>query len=208
MALLADHGVAVAPWAVLEGEDPGDRRGDLGDDLVVKLADVPHRTELGAVRVGVAEADLVATVAELQGIAAASGAPGRVVAQRRVAGAGEAFVGFRSRTDLGPVIVVGLGGVLVETTRKVVGRLAPVTDADVAEMLEELGGDSVFRGLRGSSAWNKEALARAVLGVAELGLRAAPWLDSIDVNPLICDDRSCTAVDALLVMTDEPAGGT
>jgi hypothetical protein len=45
-----------------------------------------------------------------------------------------------------------------------------------------------------------------VLAVADLGQRASPWLESIDVNPVICDERGCTAVDALLLLADDPSG--
>jgi hypothetical protein len=46
-----------------------------------------------------------------------------------------------------------------------------------------------------------------VLAVADLGQRASPWLESIDVNPVICDEHGCTAVDALLLLADDPSGG-
>jgi acyl-CoA synthetase (NDP forming) len=240
MTLLTDHGLAVAPWIVVDEPSmldpntldaldtrgvPGARGvlgasgalgargapgglGGLGDDLVLKLADVPHRTELGAVRVGVPVAEARSVGEELAAIGEASGAPRRIVVQHRTVGDGEAFIGFRAHTDLGAVIMVGLGGVLVELRNTVAGRLLPIADDDVAAMLDELDGHGVFRGLRGGRGWNRAALASAVLGIAELGQRATSWIESIDVNPLICDDRGCTAVDALLVCRRETPGGT
>ena len=47
-----------------------------------------------------------------------------------------------------------------------------------------------------------------MFGVAELGQRASRWIESIDVNPLICDEHGATAVDALLVLTGDPTEGT
>jgi acetate---CoA ligase (ADP-forming) len=209
MTLLADHGVAVAPWTVADDASMLDPNAVavLGDDVVVKLADVPHRTELRAVRVGVAPGDVRAAGDELTAIARASSTPGRIAVQRRVVGEGEAFIGFRARTDLGPVVLVGLGGVLVELTNTVAGRLLPVTEHDVSAMLDQLGRQGIFGGLRGGRPWNRAAMARAVLGIAELGARSSSWLESIDVNPLICDEDGCTAVDALIVLTDHTTEG-
>jgi hypothetical protein len=166
---------------------------------VVKLADVPHRTELGAVRVGVAQADVPEVAAALAALASRHGVPPTVAVQPLVTGSGEAFIGGRNRTDLGPVVVVGLGGVLVELSTARVGRLLPVGADDIEAMLDQLGSASVFAGLRGQEPWDRKAIAAAIAGVAELMLRA-PWLESIDVNPLICDAHGCTAVDALMVL--------
>ncbi|WP_231861215.1 MULTISPECIES: acetate--CoA ligase family protein [Frankia] len=211
MTLLAERGLPVAPWVVLD--DPADwpaRAGDLGGgaQLVVKLADVAHRTELGAVRLGVASGKVTAVAAELQAIAAAHGVPRTVAVQSQLAGAGEAFVGYQARTDLGPVVVAGLGGILVELTRTVVGRLLPVDGAVVESMLDELGGATVFRGLRAGAGWDRSALAKAVLAVAELGVAGAGWIGSIDVNPLICSPSGCVVADALVLVerTDAAAG--
>ncbi|HLY82368.1 MAG TPA: acetate--CoA ligase family protein, partial [Acidimicrobiales bacterium] len=146
MTLLAEHGVAVAAWTVADDASALDRDAvhDLGDEIVVKLADVPHRTELHAVKVGISPDDVRAAGDELAAVARASGAPGRIAVQRRVTGDGEAFIGFRARSDLGPVVVLGLGGVLVELTNSVTGRLLPLSEDDVAGMLDELGRHGVF----------------------------------------------------------------
>ena len=141
--------------------------------------------------------DAPAVAAGLAAIARTTGVPERIALQGRVPAGAEAFIGVRARTDLGPVIVVGLGGVLVERTGQVVGRLLPVAKDDVAAMLDELG----------DLPWNRRALTRTVLAVADLGQRASPWLESIDVNPVICDEDGCTAVDALLLIADDPSGG-
>jgi acetate---CoA ligase (ADP-forming) len=209
MTLLADHGVVVAPWTVADDAstlDP-DAVAVLGDEVVVKLADVPHRTELQAVRLGVSPGDVRQAAEELTTIARVSSTPGRIAVQRRVAGDGEAFIGFRAHTDLGPVVMVGLGGVLVELANTVAGRLLPVTEDDVSAMLDQLGRQGIFRGLRGGRPWNRTAMARAVLGIADLGGRSLSWLESIDVNPLICDEDGCTAVDALIVLTEHTTEG-
>jgi hypothetical protein len=170
-----------------------------------------HRSELVAVRLGVADAVVPAAAAELAALAAEAGVSPKVVVQLLVRGAGEAFIGTQNGTEVGDVIVVGLGGIFVELTRQVVGRRLPVAAQDVDEMLEEFGGDTVFRGLRGAEPWDRASIARAVTAVAGLTQRAGGWLRSMDLNPLICTPEGCTAVDALMIVAEahrDPASGS
>jgi acetate---CoA ligase (ADP-forming) len=204
MRLLSEVGISVAPWRVSDpfdvSSDP--RFAELGDDLVVKLADVPHRTQLRAVKVGVSPADVGQVAEDLAGIAKAHEVPRLVALQARKTG-GEAFIGLRTRSDLGPVLVIGLGGSLVEHTRTIVGRLLPLTRAEVEDMLDEWAALQEVRDLWAHEAWDRAAFASSILAVADLGQRSSAWLDSVDVNPLICDEHGCVAVDALLVMLEE-----
>ena len=150
------------------------------------------------VRVGVAPDDVVGVAAELSRIAGDHGLSERVVVQVMVDGDGEAFLGGRGATELGGVVVVGLGGVLVELTRQVVGGLVPIGDAGIEAMLDDLAGTGVFRGVRGRSPWDREALGRSLRSVALLVERGSEWLDSIDINPLIRTPDGFVAVDALI----------
>ena len=200
MHLLTEAGIAVAPWTLVGSSGAWDRAA-LGSDVdrvVVKLADVAHRTELGAVRVGVAPDDVVGVAAELSRIAGDRGLSERVVVQAMVDGDGEAFIGGRGATELGGVVVVGLGGVLVELTRQVVGGLIPIGAAGIETMLDDLAETGVFRGVRGRSPWDREALGRELRSVALLVERGSEWLESIDINPLIRTPDGFVAADALI----------
>lgn len=199
MRLLSDAGITVAPWLVVDGDDHADARAvaALGDRLVVKLADVPHRTEIGAVRVGVAPADVPAVVDEMRAIAGRHGASPTVAVQAMVAGHAEAFAGLQCRTGLGPVALLGLGGVLVEVLRQVGGRFLPVDDAAAAGLADDVAG-AVGR-LRGQRPWPTAAVAAAVSGLDRLWRTHGAWLDSVDVNPLIITADGVVAVDALMI---------
>jgi acyl-CoA synthetase (NDP forming) len=204
MRLLADAGVPVATWWLFDSDTwPTAGGKDRDARFVVKLADVAHRTELGAVRLGVADADVPAAAAELVAIAKREGVSSKVAVQAQASGLGEAFIGTQNGTEVGDVIVVGLGGILVELTRKVVGRRLPLAGADIDGMLDEFGGDTVFRGIRGGEPWDRAGVARAVGGAAVLSQRAASWLHSMDINPLICNAEGCVAVDALMIVRDQ-----
>ena len=197
MRMLTEAGVTVAPWLVVEVGASVDAAAvaALGDRLVVKLADVPHRTELGAVRVAVAPADVPSVVDEMRAIAASHDACPAVAVQAMVAGHGEAFAGLQCRTGLGPVALLGLGGVLVEVLHQVGGRFLPLDDATAAELAEEVTG-AVAR-LRGQRPWPVDAVTNAVQGLDRLWREHGAWLDSVDVNPLIVTDDGVVAVDAL-----------
>ncbi|MGE0794242.1 MAG: acetate--CoA ligase family protein [Acidimicrobiia bacterium] len=198
MRLLERAGVPVAPYVVLaDGADDHPAVAGLGPRLVVKLADVPHRTELGAVRLGVAPSEVRGAVAELRAIASAHGVPATVAVQQMVAGIGEAFIGVQARTDLGPVLLFGRGGVLLEVAPRVDGRLLPLVEGAATSVVDEVAAD--VAGLRGQQAWPAAPLVEAVEAVARLWQATGAWLGSADLNPLVVTADGVVAVDALLV---------
>ncbi len=198
MDLLAAAGVPVAPYAVAGPgtavPDPG-----FGPPYVVKLADVPHRSDIGAVRLGVAREDLAAVVAELRCLARGHGVPQRVVIQPHLRVDGEAFVGVQGDSGLGPMVVFGVGGVFVELLGKVAGGLAPLTAADADAMLEEMEDTGVFRGARGRRPWNRDRLVEILTAVGAFAAGTSQWLRSADINPLAFTEEGFAAVDALIL---------
>jgi acyl-CoA synthetase (NDP forming) len=206
MRLVADAGVPVASFVVLDGADDDDRIDALGSHVVVKLADVPHRTELDAVRLGVPRVEVPAVVRELRIIARAHDAPEAVAVQAMVAAHGEAFVGLLSRTDLGPVLLFGRGGVLVEVTGRVDGRPLPLAPGAAEQLVDDVAGAATFAHLRGQEPWAPGPLVAAVNGVAELWRRHGSWLQSADLNPLLVTADGVRAVDALLVADPQAQG--
>lgn len=201
MELLREVEVPVAPYVILGPEDvPGPELAGLGDRLVAKLADVPHRTELGAVFVDLSVQDLPGALDRLRSIAVGEGVPPTVVVQPMVRGHAEAFAGLLGASDVGPIVLLGAGGVLVEVAGGVTGRLAPPDAASAASLVEEVAG-RVAR-LRGQAPWPHEPLVRAVLGLGELWRRHGSWLASADLNPLVITASGPVAVDALLVATE------
>ncbi|MDE3205000.1 MAG: acetate--CoA ligase family protein [Acidobacteriota bacterium] len=197
MELLESAGFAVAPYVLLE---PGqvDHAGlnALGPTLVVKLADVPHRTELGAVRVGVTPETLADAVLDLRRIAEFEGVPPTVAVQAMVAGVGEAFVGIQVGTDLGPVVLLGRGGVGVEAAGQVRGRLLPVGEGQELVLADEVSAVRV----RGQRDWPVDALASAVKAAERLWAETSGWIASVDINPLVVTEQGLVAVDALLLL--------
>jgi len=116
----------------------------------------------------------------------------------------ELMVGARADHQFGPLIVVGMGGTLVELLRDTVVDLAPIGPAAAADMLDRLRASKLLDGFRGSAAVDRIALARIISRVSSLAADFADLIAEIDVNPLICSARGIVAVDALIVR--RPAG--
>jgi hypothetical protein len=113
---------------------------------------------------------------------------------------GEAFIGIRGRTELGPVVAFGLGGVFVEVLGRVSGRLAPMSAADAQEMLAEFDDLKLLDGIRGRGAWDRDELAQILVAASELAASGRQWIDTIDINPLVHSDDGLLAVDGLCTL--------
>jgi acyl-CoA synthetase (NDP forming) len=200
MTLLADAGIAIAPYHILRGADPvGELPPDLPEPFVVKLADVPHRTDIGAVRLNVTRADLGRVVADLAELAASHNLPGSIVVQAQLRVEGEAFAGIKVDSGLGPVVLCGAGGIFVEQQRRVAGAMAPLGAADASDMFDTLGALGVFKPLRGRAPWDRAQLADIALRLGRLAIGSQGWMSSLDINPLVWTGTEFVAVDALCV---------
>jgi acyl-CoA synthetase (NDP forming) len=199
MKLLRDAGIPVSPWHLVAGDGPV-TAPPFDGPYVVKLADVAHRTEHGAVRVRVPADGLAAAVAELRQIAAADGLPPLVAVQPMVAGHGEAFVGIQGESELGPVVAFGLGGIFVEVMKRVGGRMAPMSDRDASELVDEFTDTGVLDGFRGAPAWDRAALAATLEAASRLAAGGRDWISSVDINPMIITPDGPVAVDGLCLV--------
>jgi acyl-CoA synthetase (NDP forming) len=168
---------------------------------VVMKAESPtilHKTELGVVKLGIADdAGLARAYAEIE-VAAKGHELRGVLVQPMVPGV-EVIVGARVDPVVGPVVLVGSGGVLVELLRDSVAALAPVSVAEAKAMLARLKGYKLLTGFRSSTPVDLEALADAIARLSELASDLAAEIEELDVNPLRCDGERVLAVDALIM---------
>lgn len=177
---------------------------DLSYPVVLKAvsADLPHKTEAGAVALGLAgraavEAARAAMRARLAETAPAARLDGWLL-QAMVRGLGEALIGYRLDPEAGPVVTVGAGGIFAELYRDVAVRLAPV-DLDTARaMIAEVRGFGALAGWRGRPKGDLEALAAAVVALSRLALDPERKVEEAEANPVIVSERGAVAVDALV----------
>ena len=198
MELLASFDIPTAPYIVINADESV--AVPFAGPYVVKLADVGHRSEHGAVRLAVRPGVLEAAVNEMRELASRSSLPQAVAIQPMIQGDGEVFIGIRSGTELGPVVAFGLGGVFVEVLGRVSGRLAPMTDADAREMIDEFDDLKAFGGYRGQTAWSRDDLARILVAAGSLGAAGRDWIGTFDINPLVHSPSGFAAVDGLCVV--------
>lgn len=203
--LLAAHGVPVVPEAeVVTPEEAAVAATRLGFPAVVKIlsTEVAHKSDLGLVHVGLTDADQVrAAATRILDLAEQHGvADRRLVVQPSIPSDTELILGMRRDPVFGPVVMLGIGGVLTEVAADVQVRLPPLTTADAHAMMDRLRHAELLDGPRGRVAVDRDALAAAVVGFSDLVQRKAGDLDSLEINPLLVDRSGHpVAVDALLI---------
>jgi hypothetical protein len=112
----------------------------------------------------------------------------------------ELILGMRRDPVFGPVVVLGIGGVLTEIAADVQVRLPPLATGDAHAMMNRLRHAELLDGPRGRIAVDRDALAAAVVSFAGLVDREGAELESLEINPLLIDESGRpVAVDALLV---------
>ena len=197
---MADHVL------IFEAEDSDGAEIPFAEPFVVKLADVAHRTEIGAVRMDVRLDGLADAIRELRDLAESHHVPPTVAVQPMVRPMGEALIGIDGTCELGPMVVVGLGGIFVEALNRVAGRIAPFGLAEAQEMIEEFRDVKVMHGHRDRPAWDLDALARLLVKTSELAVSGEEWIRSLDLNPVIFDGNRYVVVDALLLLKPDGRG--
>ena len=207
--LLRAAGLAVTPAAsVADATAAVEAAQSLpGHAVVLKLdaVDLPHKSDLGFVRLGLVGDEVVrAAAVDLLAEARRQGIIPRGLLVQPMADPGlELIVGFHRDASFGPAVVVGLGGVFTEVLDDVAIRLAPV-DRDVAlGMLTELRGARLLDGVRGSSALDRGAVADLIVALSRLA-DDRPEIVEVDLNPVIASVSGALAVDALVVVVGDP----
>jgi succinyl-CoA synthetase beta subunit len=204
--VLALYDVPVVGELVAQSVDEAvNAAGSLGYPVVLKVEspDLPHKTEAGVVRLNLRTPDEVREA--YQTIVARANAvtpPPRiagVLVQRMMPQGVEMVIGARVDPLFGPLVVVGLGGILVEVLKDTALAPAPVTHDEALAMLAELKGARLLDGFRGMPAVDRNALADAIQRVSIFAADHRDVLAELDINPLICAGDSIVAVDALIV---------
>ena len=128
-----------------------------------------------------------------------SGRVNGVLVQPMISPGVEVMVGARIDSLFGPLILVGLGGVMVELLKDTAVALAPITREEAMAMLRSLKGYPMLTGFRGLEPVDLNALASVVCSLSEFAADQRERILELDVNPLICSGGRITAVDALIV---------
>ncbi|MEO3388015.1 acetate--CoA ligase family protein [Mesorhizobium sp. CAU 1741] len=196
--------VHLAPDAALS------QAADLDYPVVAKLVspDLPHKTEAGAITIGVGSLDeLQAAIVQMRA-SASRHSPGfrdrGVLVQEMKRGLGEALVGMTRDPLVGPVLTIGAGGTLAEVYGDVAVHPIPLTLADAQAMIDRIKGFAPLRGYRGARKGDLDALARFAVDVSRLMLD--PRVAEAELNPVMIGPQGegVVAVDALVHLGSAP----
>ena len=199
--LLEKFGIALAPEIFVPGRaEVAAAAREIGFPVVVKGvgADLMHKTERGLVHLNLLDdADVESAVQQIA--AEALDELEGFLIQPHIQGRREFVAGLIQDDQFGPVIMFGIGGVFTEAFSDVSFRLAPLSESDAAEMLEEIRGKALLGNFRGEKAADREALVQTLLGLSRIGT-GHPEILEIDLNPLLVTPRGrVQAVDALVL---------
>jgi acetyltransferase len=202
--LLAAYGVPVTDERLLASEEEAaEAAGRLGYPLVMKACDpdILHKTEKGLVLMNLKTKD--EAVEAFRSIQKKAGRPVPVVAYQMVKGEREFMAGMTRHPGFAPCVLFGLGGVFTEALRDMTFRVAPLTEADAMEMLDDIRSAAMLGAFRGMPPADRGKLASLLRGIGNAAL-LHPEIAEIDVNPVIVSGPDPVAVDALVVLAAGP----
>lgn len=202
-ALLDALGIPRAPSQLITG--PGEA-SKIAFPVAAKIVspDIPHKTEAGGIELGIADdAALDGAVRRILKSVRASHPDAKIsgiALQPMESGLAETLIGYRDNGETGPVVMVGVGGVLAEIYADVAIRLAPVDATTAREMIDEVKGLAPIRGYRGMTEGDCAALADAVARLSTLALVPGAPVSEAEINPMIVRSKGngVVAVDGLV----------
>jgi acyl-CoA synthetase (NDP forming) len=204
--LLDRLGIARAPAIAIEADVTHAPALPFPYPVAVKAlaAGIAHKTDIGGVALGVFDQNgLLAAIRQIRANVAER-RPGtavdRVLVQPMVSGLGEVLIGYRVDCDVGPIVMVAVGGVFTEIYRDRSLRLAPVDLSIAHEMIAQVRGLATLGGYRGGPAGDLAALAQAIVALSRLAVMEGPTVLEAEINPLIVRPAplGVVAVDALV----------
>lgn len=123
-----------------------------------------------------------------------------ILFQQMIPNGKEVILGAKRDPSFGPVILFGLGGIYVEVLKETSLRVVPINRSEASEMIAELKGSALLKGVRGEKPSDIEAIIEMLLRLSQF-MVDFPEIEGMDINPLMALERGAIAVDARLVLT-------
>lgn len=204
--LLEEHGLPVVQARLARTRQEAVAiAGHLGFPVAMKIIspDIPHKSDAGGVKLGLTSAtragkafrDIVASVRQKAPRARIGG----VSVQKMARPGTELIIGVSHDPQFGPMIMFGLGGVLVEILKDVSFRLIPLSRRDASEMVQEIKGYPILKGYRGHEEVNIPALEDFLLKVSSF-IANNPQIRELDMNPVFGYRDGLVAADARIIL--------
>jgi acetate---CoA ligase (ADP-forming) len=199
--VLAHCGIPVSPWKeAASADEAASAASGLGFPVALKVSSavLTHKSDVGGVRLGLRDADAVASAArEVLPKALEHDPAATLVVQCMAEGGIEVIFGASADPKFGPLMMFGLGGIFVEILKDVAFGVHPITDRDAWTMLESIKGAPILKGARGNEPVDLEALQETLLRLNQL-LTEFPDIAEFDINPFFANPtrEASVAVDA------------
>ena len=202
--ILEEYDVQVPQYALATTrKDAVSAAKKMGFPLVMKVVSphILHKTDVGGVKVGIQDVtevehtfdDMTKRLTDIKGI----------LLEKMVDKGVELIVGVQNDPQFGPVIMVGMGGVMTEIMKDVAFRMLPVTKDDTKSMLAELKGYPLLQGFRGSEPVDIDMVSEMLVQIGNMAMDNADYINSIDFNPVIVYPKSYYVVDAKIILNKQ-----
>lgn len=203
--LLEDYGIRVPRRSVVFTlEEAKEAALNIGYPVVLKIqsSKVLHKTEAGGVKLNLSDEKVLARAfADLEDLAKQVNPNEGFLLEEMVSLGVEMIVGMKRDDLFGPVIMLGLGGILTELFKDVTLRLPPISSQEAKEMIQEIRGSKLLYGFRGNPNSDVDALVDALLRMSRLSQDLSGIISQIDINPLVVleEGKGVMALDALFI---------
>ena len=209
--VLHDLGIPTTLGQLTTSEEEAVRAAEaMGYPVVLKIAspDIVHKSDVGGVTLHLQDGEAVRQAFRAMQQSVAAQAPGARVdgisVQPMAAPGVEVIIGMSKDATFGPVLMFGLGGVLVEVLKDVTFRIVPLSQRDAREMIHDIQGFPVLAGYRGAAPADLEALQHILLTLSAF-VAQTPEIKEIDLNPIYAYAQGALAVDARVLLEEVPA---
>lgn len=206
--LLRLHGAPVSTDRLAANEDEAVKIAkEMAGEVVLKVVspDILHKSDAGGVKLNLKNGEnirrafneIIENAKKYKSSARIKGCLVSKMAKKGV----EIVIGTKIDDQFGPVIMFGIGGILVEVVKDVAFRVLPVSKYAAKDMITEIRSACILDGVRGEPPVNKEAIVDLILKVSDL-IESYPEIYEMDLNPVIAREKSLTVVDARIILKE------
>ena len=207
------HGAPVPQDCLVQSADEAVQCAlDLGTDVAMKIVspDILHKSDAGGVRIKLGSEKEIRSAfreimknckqydprAEIKGVLVSPMADEGV----------EVIIGTKIDDQFGPVVMYGLGGIMVEILKDVSFRVLPITPTDARKMIEETKSYPILDGARGNPPLDKKALRKLLMLCSDI-VESYPQIEEMDLNPVIVHEKGVSVVDARIILKTQARAG-
>jgi acetate---CoA ligase (ADP-forming) subunit beta len=204
--LLAEYGIPITKERLAKTADEATAAAkEIGYPVVLKACgpEITHKTERELVVVGVRNAEELRFAFDKINTNLGDTPREGVLVQELITGERELVLGLIRDPQFGPCVMFGLGGIFTEILKDTSFRVAPITEEEAVQMMDDIRAKDILGPVRRMAPADKPTLAKALVGLGQIGIEHEEVAE-IDVNPLIiAHDGAPVAVDALVVLKSE-----